>query len=155
MSGLLCAVSLPPHPVQPPGHPAGSVCAVRLLLPARPVAPGPRSHPCLVWPGSPPGPPWSSGLPSWVPHGRFLHVALSKMRAVSVWEHPSRAPGHPWEGRVPRRASGGLRAAGAPVASKAASALVAFTQLRSGGIRLPYGSPVSCTIQRLWKTSTS
>lgn len=50
-------------------------------------------------------------------------MALSKVRAVSVREHPSRAPGHPWEGRVPRRASGGLRAAGAPVASKAVSAL--------------------------------
>lgn len=154
MSGLLHAVSLPQHPVQPSGHPAGSAFAMYLPLPTRPAAPGPQSRPRLAWLESLPGPPRSSGLPSCVPNCSFLHVVLSKARAVSVWEHSSRAPGHPSEGCVPHRASGGLRAAGASAASRAISAhpcpmpWVTFMQLCSDGIRLPYSSPIWCTTQK-------
>lgn len=88
----------PPHTPSSPGPPAGSVFAVRLLLPARPVAPGRRAIRTSCG--------WGDSLDPVV----FRPPLLGSARQVSARKRfqrepclsgcPQPGPRSPWEGRV-------------------------------------------------------
>lgn len=145
VGSLLCCEP-PPHPVQPLGRPrrlrvCGAASASRPSCGARPAEPSGAS-------GS------QHRLTPvvfrllWVPHGRFLHVALQNESRVCLGT-PQQSPRS--LGKAVRSSQGPLVGSGQLVLCRPSKAVSALGGLTQSACRWnsPYGLPVSCTIQRL------